>query len=511
MNIIRKLWIPCCVVLLGLSSIEIFNQGFFHQLVAEHRSFSPHLGLALANSKDSTKDPKESKSGLDQESYNLIRDFMAVLSFVETNYVDPTNRKTLIMGAIKGMLETLDPHSHALSADEYKDMQIDTSGQFGGIGIEIGMKDNILTIMSAIEGTPAAEAKLEKGDRITRINSKSTLSMTLGQAVSKMRGKVDTDVVLTIFRESFKTRTREQDFKITRKIIKIKPVKSELLEPAFGYARLTTFNEHASSDLKSAIDALGKKQKLKGLVLDLRNNPGGLLDQAVEVAGLFLQDGIVVSTIGRDPNLKEVRQLSKAGPFKDFPIAILVNASTASAAEIVAGALQDHKRALILGQPTFGKGSVQTVTPLTPDIAIKLTTARYYTPSGVSIQEKGVQPDILLDRYDIKALSAAKIQGDSFREKDLRGHMLNPDSKSDDSSDNDNGDKDDEKSDDTKEQQDKAIKNKIKQLTKGKDKNNTSDPTDDDEPSIYVFDPKEDLEVKEALLTIKARLLGSQK
>ncbi len=428
----------------------------------------------------------------EQDRYESIELFSRVLQFVKANYVDEVKNKQLIEGAIKGMLETLDPHSNFLAADLYKDMQTDTSGKFGGLGIEIGMKDNVLTILAPIEDTPAWKAGLKPNDRIVKINTETTKGMNLMEAVSRMRGKPRTDVTLAIYREGF---DKIREIKITRDIIKIQSVKHELLESAYGYVRLTTFNESASNDVKKAIEEMNKKTKLRGLVFDLRTNPGGLLDQAVEVASLFVDDGVIVSTIGRNKDQKDVKYAVKGKAFKDFPVAILVNSSTASAAEIVAGALQDHHRAIIMGQSTFGKGSVQTVVPLPPDMGLKLTIARYYTPSGRSIQEKGVQPDVFLDEYDPKLLSQARLKGEYFREKDLKGHMANTD---EDKSGSD-GSKDFKKEELDAMTRDSKDKKKTSDRTAGKDKER-----EDEEMLPQRMNPKEDYQVKQALTSLKS-------
>ncbi len=423
-----------------------------------------------------------------QDRYENLELFNRVLHFVEANYVDEIKNKALVEGAIKGMLETLDPHSNFLPADLYKDMQIDTSGKFGGLGIEIGMKDNILTVLAPIEDTPAWKAGLKPNDRIVKINSESTKGLNLVEAVSKMRGKPKTPVTLSIYREGF---DKIKDISIMRDTIKIQSVKSELLEPQYGYVRLTTFNETASADVKKAIDQMSKKEKLRGLVFDLRTNPGGLLDQAVDVSSLFIDEGVIVSTIGRNRDQKDIKYARKGMAYKDFPVAVLVNSSTASAAEIVAGALQDHHRAMILGQPTFGKGSVQTVIPLPPDMGLKLTIARYYTPSGRSIQEKGVQPDILLEEFDSKLLAQARIKPDSFRERDLKGHMTNTDE--------DSGAKEFKK-----EELDLILKdNKDKKKAVDKTSSDKS-PKDDDDMIPMKMNPKEDYQVKQALNSLKS-------
>lgn len=366
------------------------------------------------------------KKDISKSKYESLELFQRVLHFIETNYVDEVKSKDLLEGAIKGMMDTLDPHSNFLTAEVFRDMKADTSGKFGGIGIEIGMKDNTLTVVSPMEDTPAWKAGIRTGDKIIRINGENTKGMNLVEAVSKMRGKKGSEIKLTIQRDGSGEKPREH--RLVRDTIKVQSVKSELLEGGYGWVRLASFNEDAARDVKRAIEKLEKGGKLKGLVFDLRGNPGGLLDQAVDVSSLFMDEGTIVSTIGRDRSQKEVKYARKGMARKDLPLAVLVNAGSASASEIVAGALQDNKRAIILGQTTFGKGSVQQVVELGGDLGMKLTIARYYTPSGRSIQEKGVQPDILLDDLDQKVIAEAKKKYDSFRERDLKGHMVNPDS-----------------------------------------------------------------------------------
>ncbi len=446
------------------------------------------MQFARANSAPSTS-PND-LSGQHPDRYENLELFNRVLHFVEANYVDEVKNKTLIEGAIKGMLETLDPHSNFLPPDLYKDMQIDTSGKFGGLGIEIGMKDNILTILAPIEDTPAWKAGLKPNDRIVKINNESTKGMNLVESVSKMRGKPYTNVTLSIYRDGF---DKIRDIVITRDIIKIQSVKNDLLEPQFGYVRLTTFNENAARDVKKAIEEMSKKAKLRGLVFDLRMNPGGLLDQAVEVTSLFIDQGVVVSTIGRNRDQKDVKYAHSGMAYKDFPVAILVNSSTASAAEIVAGALQDHHRAIIMGQPTFGKGSVQTVIPLSADMGLKLTIARYYTPSGRSIQEKGVQPDITLDEYDPKLLTQARLKPDPFRERDLKGHMINTDE--------DSSVKEFKKEE--LETLNKESKDKKKTNDKG-EKSSDKSSKEDEEMIPLKMNPKEDYQVRQALTALKS-------
>ncbi len=387
-----------------------------------------HSGIWAITGQESFAGPGEAAKppvplqAAQQERYRNIDLFTKVISIIEANYVDEVKHKDLIYGAIKGMLETLDPHSNFLPPEIFKEMKIDTSGKFGGLGIEIGMKDGVLTIIAPIEDTPAWHAGLKPGDRILRIANESTKGLTLVEAVSKMRGKKGTPVLLQIYRDGWE---KFRDVSLTRDTIMIKSVKTDELESGYGYLKLTTFNENSSTDVKRAIEKFeGKGKKLRGLVFDLRTNPGGLLDQAVEVSSLFVEDKrVVVSTIGRNKDQREVKHTHHPESRRDFPMAVLVNSSTASAAEIVAGALQDHRRGIVMGQPTFGKGSVQQVVELGDETGLKLTIARYYTPSGRSIQEKGVAPDIYLDDFDPKLLAEAKRRPEGFRERDLKGHM----------------------------------------------------------------------------------------
>lgn len=437
--------------------------------------------------------------------YEWLELFNRVLHFVRTNYVDEIDEKKyqeLIQGAIQGMLERLDPHSNFLPKEVFNDMKIETSGKFGGLGIEIGMRDNILTISTPIEDTPAWKAGLKPNDRIVKINSESTKGMTLMEAVSKMRGKPGTKVRVSIYREGF---DKFKEVEITRELIKIQAVKHEFLEPRYGYVRLTTFNENAAHDLKKAIDEMRKKEKLSGLVFDLRFNPGGLLDQAVEVASLFIDEGEIVSTVGRKQDQKEVKYAKKGSAYKDFPLAILVGPGTASASEIVAGALQDHKRAVLLGEVTFGKGSVQSILPLDKDMGLKLTIARYFTPSGRSIQEKGVQPDILLEDFDPKLLSQAKIKIDYFRERDMKNHIPHPD----DPESSKDGEEEKKKESETDKKRSDFKKEEIELLRqkKGKGKNGDKDSSSsekDEEMVPFRFNPKEDYQVKQALTVLKS-------
>jgi carboxyl-terminal processing protease len=381
------------------------------------------LSSSFANS------PTPANATLMNDRYKNLELFQKILSFVEKNYVDPVKNDVLMTGAIKGMLETLDPHSNFLTPEVFRDVKIDTSGKFPGVGIEVVVKDEVLTVLAPMEGSPAWKAGIQPGDKIVKINGDSTKGFTLAEAVQKMRGKVGEPVTFTLFRKGWQ---KFKNITVKREVVKVVSVKSDELESGYGYIRLAQFTETAAKDVESALEKLEKKNAkdgLKGIVFDLRTNPGGLLDQAVDIASLFMDEGVVVSTISRDTNQKDVRNAKKGKARKDLPVVVLVNSSTASAAEIVAAALQDHHRAMIIGDTTFGKGSVQSIIELGNDLGLKLTIARYYTPNGVSIQEKGVVPDIFLEEYDAKLLAKAKIKRDSTREKDLKGHLANNQSK----------------------------------------------------------------------------------
>jgi carboxyl-terminal processing protease len=360
-------------------------------------------------------------SAEDQTVYENLQIFSDVLDIVKENYVQEVDNEELVEGAISGMLKTLDPHSSYLDPDAYKELQVETKGSFGGIGIEITIRDGFLTVVSPLEGTPAYELGIQAGDQILRVDGEPTKEMTLMEAVKKMRGPKGTNVVLTIMREEF---TKPRDFVITRATIAIRSVRSKTLEPGYGYIRLSQFQSSTARDLRKEIAKLEQEHKsLKGLILDLRNNPGGLLDQAVKVSDEFLNDGLIVYTGGRLKSQDMRFEAHMNTRPHSYPIVVLVNEGSASAAEIVAGALQDHKRAVVVGVKTFGKGSVQTVMPLRNGAALRLTTAIYYTPSGRSIQAKGIEPDIVVER-----VIPARVEGDSdgsraIREEDLQNHM----------------------------------------------------------------------------------------
>ncbi|MEJ2236062.1 MAG: S41 family peptidase [Syntrophobacterales bacterium] len=360
-------------------------------------------------------------SAEDKTVYEQLQIFSDVLDIVQENYVEEADSKELVEGAINGMLKTLDPHSSYLNPDAYKELQVETKGSFGGIGIEITIRDGFLTVVSPLEGTPAYDLGIEAGDQILRVDGESTKEMTLMEAVKKMRGPKGTKVVLTIMREGF---AKPKDYVVTRATIAIKSVRAKTLEPGYGYLRLSQFQSTTAKDLRQALTTLEKEnQPLKGLILDMRNNPGGLLDQAVKVSDEFLDEGLIVYTGGR---LKSQDMRFEAHtntrPHR-YPIVVLVNEGSASAAEIVAGALQDHKRAVVVGVETFGKGSVQTVMPLRNGAALRLTTSLYYTPSGRSIQAKGIEPDIVVERELPRKRDDDRGRLRVIREEDLKNHM----------------------------------------------------------------------------------------
>lgn len=357
-----------------------------------------------------------------ESRYKNLQLFAKVLNLVQIYYVDTVDTKKIIYGGVKGMLRELDPHTNFLPPAMYKEFQSETSGEFGGIGIELTVKKDLLTIISPIEDTPAWKAGIKAGDRITSINGESTKGFTLTEAAQKMKGKKGRHIKLGIYRKGF---SEPKIFKIKRGTIKIKSAKYTDLEDGYAYIRLTSFIENSYRDINKIIKKHLKKHKsIKGLILDLRKNPGGLLDQAVKISDKFLNKGVIVSTIGRDKKKKEVQSATQAGTLKDFPIIVLVDEYSASASEIVAGALQDNKRALIMGRKTFGKGSVQSIVRLGDGSGLKLTVARYYTPSGQSIQALGITPDIIVDNLNTDVLNKARRTTKVKREKDMKRHLL---------------------------------------------------------------------------------------
>lgn len=368
-----------------------------------------------------------------------LRAFSEVFGRIKNNYVEPVEDKELLQNAIRGMLSGLDPHSTYLDLNDFKELREGTTGEFGGLGIEVTMEDGFVKVVSPIDDTPAAKGGVLAGDLIIRLDDTPVKGMSLGDAVDIMRGEPGSKLLLTIIREG---EDKPLKIELTRAIIKVKSVKSRLLEPNYGYIRISTFASRTGESLKEAISTLKTENngQLKGLVLDLRNNPGGLLDAAVEVSDTFIKKGLIVYTDGRVADSKQKFNATPDDYLDGAPIVVLVNGGSASASEIVAGALQDHHRAVILGTKTFGKGSVQTVMPLTNETAVKMTTARYFTPSGRSIQAEGIVPDI-----EVEGLRVSESENSDFtplREKDLSKHLINGNSSNPEDVTNDDAEKD---------------------------------------------------------------------
>jgi carboxyl-terminal processing protease len=364
-----------------------------------------------------------SVSAVPRQDYESLEAFTNILAIVKKNYVEDVETKNLVGGAINGMLSSLDPHSAYLTPELYKELQMDTQGRFGGLGIEITIRGGILTVVSPIEDTPAAKAGVKPGDQIFKIEDEFTKDMTLVDAVKKMRGPKGTKITISIKREGVPELI---NFTLMRDTIRVQSVRSRNLEEGYGYIRLAQFQERSDRDLQRALEKmLAEKAGIKGVVLDLRNNPGGLLTQAVRIADLFLDSGMIVYTEGRIESQKQKYFAQKEGSWLDFPMVVLVNGGSASASEIVAGALQDHKRAVVLGTKTFGKGSVQTILPLDDSSALRLTTARYFTPKGRSIQAAGIVPDIIVESVSQAESKVEEKRRQGLREENLPGHLPN--------------------------------------------------------------------------------------
>ena len=358
-----------------------------------------------------------------------IRTFTEIFSKIKDDYVEDVDDKKLLENAIRGMLQGLDPHSTYLDEDAYKELQEGTSGEFGGLGIEVGYEDGFVKVISPIDGTPAQRAGIKAGDLIIRLDNKSVKGISLMEAVKMMRGKPGSKITLTIVREG---ENKPFEISIVRDIITVENIKTETIEPGFTYIRISNFQTHTVDDLKKGLIKLKNEiiNNIKGLMLDLRNNPGGLLNAAVGVSDLFLNNGLIVYTEGRIKDSKLKFNAKSSEMLKDTPIIILVNGGSASASEIVAGALQDHKRAVIMGEKTFGKGSVQTILPMNDRTALKLTTARYYTPSGRSIQASGIEPDMIVKNIEFDLKKDIQNNG-LIKESDLSGHLDNKKSNDD--------------------------------------------------------------------------------
>ena len=382
----KKFWINMIFVILFVSGILLL---------------SGNRGVVKANTK---------------EIYKNIEVFAEVLKIIEKKYVEAQDPKELISGAINGMVSSLDPHSSFMKKEEHQELMMETNGSFTGIGIEITTKNGFLTVVSPIEGTPAYDAGIEAGDQILMIEDKFTKKISMMEAVKKIRGPKGSQIKLTIGRNGEKS---PLEFVITRGVIPLKSVRSHLLAPGLGYLRVSNFRSNTFSDIISSLDKMEKERPLEGLVMDLRNNPGGLLDQSIKISDIFLDKGVIVSTKGRDPYQNKIEYASKNKTPRGYPIIILINGGSASASEIVAGALQDNKRAIIIGSRSFGKGSVQTIMPLSDGSGLRLTTARYYTPSGRSIQLDGIIPDIELAFIPPQKKEKEDQKIHFFREEDL--------------------------------------------------------------------------------------------
>jgi carboxyl-terminal processing protease len=376
-------------------------------------------------------DETQEDQAREAETYKSLETFANVLNLLELHYVDEIDTRKVIVGAINGMLTSLDPHSSYMSPEDFQELQEETKGSFSGIGIEITIRDGVLTVVSPIEGTPAYRKGLQAGDQIIRINGQLTKDMTLMDAIKQLRGAKGTKVTISILRKEWQGL---RDIELVRDVIPMHSVKSLLIEPGLLYIRITNFQSTTTRDFRKVLNRALRKGPVKGLILDLRNNPGGLLDQAVKISDIFINKGILVSTRGRNSEQDMVFEAHRGTGRFEFPMIVLVNGGSASASEIVAGALQDHGRAIIVGTQTFGKGSVQTVVPLPGGAGLRLTTARYYTPSGDSIQATGITPDMIVP---FEEPSNTKANGGwTFREKDLPNHFKNSDRQEEEKQDN---------------------------------------------------------------------------
>ena len=437
------------------------------------------------------------------ETYRQLQLFGDIFERVRADYVRDVTDEELVAAAIKGMLSELDPHSSYLDPKSYGDMQVQTRGEFGGLGIEVTMENGFVKVVSPIDDTPAFRAGVQAGDYITHLNGDQVLGLSLAQAVERMRGKIDTNISLTIRREGEKA----FDVSITRAVIKIRSVRHRA-EENVGYVRITTFNEQTQTGLLKAIESLEEEldDKMIGMVLDLRNNPGGLLDQAISVSDSFLNQGEIVSTRGRE--IKEGKRFNaRPGEIaKDLPLVVLINGGSASASEIVAGALQDHGRAIILGTRSFGKGSVQTIIPFSGHGAIRLTTAQYFTPSGRSIQQKGIEPDIMVEQATLETISAQRRR----REENLRGSLQNPNESSDD-----NAVARPDKEPSTKDQEDEKKKDiESKNGTQKEDTQKESEASSkksDGDDGTKIADKPEDYQLSRAIDLIRGLSLYNQR
>lgn len=365
-----------------------------------------------------------------KDRYMDLQLFTKVLNLVQQYYVEEVDIKKLIYGGVKGMLRELDPHTNFLPPEIFKEFESETSGEFGGLGVELTVIKGVLTVISPIEDAPAWVAGIKAGDKVVAINGESTKGQSLVEAAQRMKGAKGSKIVLDIFRDGFE---EPRSFTIVRGTVKIRSVKYTDLENGYAYIKLTSFIENSYKDMSAAIEKHMQKNKgMRGLLIDLRRNPGGLLEQAIKISDMFLEKGVIVSTVGRNKKDAEVTNAKAEGTLPNFPIIVLIDEYSASASEILSGALQDNKRALIMGQRSFGKGSVQSVVKLGDGSGLKLTVARYYTPSGRSIQSLGIQPDVTIDNLSQDVIEKAIVKSDIKRERDMKGHLINEDAEDED-------------------------------------------------------------------------------
>lgn len=370
------------------------------------------------STEESAKDSARESTARTELPLDELRTFADVFNQIRMGYVEEVDDSTLLEYAIKGMLSGLDPHSVYLERDAYEDLQTSTTGEFSGLGLEVGMENGFLKVIAPIDGSPATDAGIQSGDVILKIDDVAIRGLSLNESVEKMRGPKGSEIVVTIGRPG---EQEPFDLTLVRDIIRVASVRERWLEPGFGYLRISQFQQKTGDDVKASIEKLQAEQPLKGLVLDLRNNPGGVLGASVDVAGLFMESGNVVYTEGRLNNAAQNYDATAGDITGGTPLVILINRGSASASEIVAGALQDHARAVVMGTQSFGKGSVQTVMPISESRAVKLTTARYFTPNGRSIQAEGIHPDIIVERAKVETFDDSR----RVSEKDLAGHLDN--------------------------------------------------------------------------------------
>lgn len=400
---------------------------FLHRSITSYRPLVLALLLAVAAPSVAIAEISEKQQ---QDTYRHLETFAAILSILQEHYVEEIDTKEVIEGAISGLLLSLDPHSSYLKPEHYREFQEATSGAFTGIGIEITLKDGVITVIAPIEDTPAARAGIKANDKIIKINGEFTKGKSPFDAVKLLRGPKGSEVTISIFREGWQ---ELQDFTLSRDVIPLRSVRSFTINPGLGYLRITNFQRNTTTEVRTHLAELRQPEPLRGLILDLRNNPGGLLDQAVNVADLFLGEGLIVYTRGRNRELDLTYEAHRDKDNESFyPLVVLVNEGSASASEIVAGAIQDHQRGVIVGSKTFGKGSVQTIVPLADGAGLRMTTARYYTPSGRSIQATGILPDIVIELENGTTEGQDESSPPSVREEDLDGHFFNPDDAPDD-------------------------------------------------------------------------------